>query len=551
MNIDNKNELPPMDGLLPKLAALDTDYRKNIIDVLGNPYMGPILSPQTIDLDVQFERVDNTSYYKFSRCEKNGTGLGMTRETTINEFFGVPKQRADSSPKTFLSVHNLGEKLANVTLSSGVPSKLDGFTIVTKTKDSDKYLYGIFNPMENEWISKLNALTYEQAKKINLPVDEIGDKGTYLSYHINTEKLGNGVGVKWYDNLIGYVENVFAGYLDGGLDEPIYNLNFKLISNGLVVDDTKLKPKIMVYEDGKSEPTQSSVVQLGNKAYNYTIGKRAITKSDIGKAFDDRYPNRRALVGKDLIHPIGRHECIILKDKDTGYKYDIAQVLVQKRKWLEYVVIEILVSKEDLITDATKNKAHLKDSNGKPIAVSVLHRELNSKVAAPTYEINDEVNERKLREQLVEVLTGRKSFHPTLYKELAKELDIPINGDLSNSYQYCEKNLQVEYPLEGVSKSIDIMNQDNNHIMELKVGEPDPDKDLNQIGMYGFMKENTQKITTIAVSNKSSETPMSSTSNFDDVLLGKFSVDLNNHKQSKHIKWKLIDLRYFGLHKII
>ena len=91
MNIDNKNELPPMDGLLPKLAALDTDYRKNIIDVLGNPYMGPILSPQTIDLDVQFERVDNTPYYKFSRCEKNGTGLGMTRETTINEFFGVPK----------------------------------------------------------------------------------------------------------------------------------------------------------------------------------------------------------------------------------------------------------------------------------------------------------------------------------------------------------------------------------------------------------------------------------------------------------------------------
>ena len=56
MKMDNKKKLPPMEGLLPKLQSLPTDYRRHIVDVLGNHYMGRELTPSTIKLTVEFTR---------------------------------------------------------------------------------------------------------------------------------------------------------------------------------------------------------------------------------------------------------------------------------------------------------------------------------------------------------------------------------------------------------------------------------------------------------------------------------------------------------------
>ena len=551
----NINDVP-MEGLLPALADLPSDYRKHIVDILGNHFFGWGLSPRTIDLTVEFERIKNTPYYRFHRYEENGTGIGMSRETTCKQFFGVPakinlNKRNSNGPKSFLSVHNLGEKLAETVLSKNIPANLKGFEVLTKTEDDDDYLYCIRNTTTSEWVVEPKRVSYDEANnELRAIMDRIGDKGTYSSYVINTETLvKNQNDTTWYTKLIGYVENIFMGYLDAtDTKHPIYNLNFSITDNDFITETTTLKPKKFVFEKTGSVPQNVGTVNIGGKGYTYSIGKRPIKGSDELKNFDLQNPDRRALVGKDLIENLARHAVIILKDKHTGYLYYVQKVPVGAKDWLERVVMIIDVEKNDLLTDALKSKAHIKDAKGNPVSVINLHRMLIQNVATPTY-YQDGVTESSLRDQLLSVLKGETAYHPTLYKELVNELNIPVNGNLQDSYDYCKKYLQLEYPVEGIEKALDMINMDTNHVKELKIGEPDAD-DLNQILAYGFVQPNTTAITTLGIS-KGLDIPSSPTSGFNAVKLGKFSTDLNNHPQTKHIKWKLLDLRYFGLHKII
>ena len=211
----NINDVP-MEGLLPALADLPSDYRKHIVDILGNHFFGWGLSPRTIDLTVEFERIKNTPYYRFHRYEENGTGIGMSRETTCKQFFGVPakinlNKRYSDGPKSFLSVHNLGEKLAETVLSKNIPANLKGFEVLTKTEDDDDYLYCIRNTTTSEWVVEPKRVSYDEANnELRAIMDRIGDKGTYSSYVINTETLvKNQNDTTWYTKLIGYVENIF------------------------------------------------------------------------------------------------------------------------------------------------------------------------------------------------------------------------------------------------------------------------------------------------------------------------------------------------------
>jgi len=209
------------------------------------------------------------------------------------------------------------------------------------------------------------------------------------------------------------------------------------------------------------------------------------------------------------------------------------------------------VEKDDLKTDALKSRAHIKNANGSPISVINLHRMLINDVAKPNYYM-DGLTEVAIRDQVIEVLKGgkRDRFHPNMYRELASLLNVPLSadGNLETSYEYCKKYFQVEYSIEGIDKALDMINTDTNDIKEIKIGEPNTD-DLNQILAYGFIKK-PPMLTTLAISPKA-ELPITPTSGFNAVKLGKFSTDLNNHPQTKHIKWQLLDLRYFGLHKII
>jgi hypothetical protein len=554
MKTDNKKKLPPMEGLLPKLQSLPTDYRRHIVDVLGNHYMGRELTPSTIKLTVEFTRYQDTQYYRFSRFEENSTGLGMSEDTLVNEFFGVPKQRASNSasPPSFLSVHNLGEKLAETVLSKGVPSDLKGFEVMTKTEDSDYYLYAKFDTKEHEWIQNPTPITYDDAVEQQLDdmiaiMDRIGNKGTYSSYYINTESLTKKpTDISWYTKLIGYVETVFGGYLEETPTSfPIYDLTFMISDNHFLYESTKLKPKQFVFESS----TKGSV-SIGNKSFNYTVGKKPIADSKQLSDFDRDNPNRRALVAKDLIEGLARHAVVILRDKHTGYFYYLQKVPVGSNTWLERVVIIIDVEKDDLETDALKSRAHIKKADGTPISIIALHRDLIDNVAKNHYYM-DGITETKIRNQLLKVLCGEVEIHPSLYRELIQDLDIPLSddGDLKESYEYCKKYFQVEYPIEGIEKALDMINMDTKHVLELKIGEPNAD-DLNQILAYGFIHPNISRMTTFGISLDAKQ-PKKSNSNFDAVKIGKFSTDLNNHSQTKHIEWKLLDLRYYGLHVII
>ena len=556
-----KTPPPSHDGLLPEMERLNCDYRICYADILGNHYLGPVYSPHTIDLTIEFTQIDNTGYYKFSRYEENGTGYGMNKETVSGPFYGKLTNDqlnalSNVGPNAYLSVHGLGETMSHIQLTKDVPDDMLGFEILTKLQEDEDYLHSIYNPRDpNNWIVEPTRISYDEASdELRAIMDRIGDKGTYSSYVVNTQLLDE----NWYELLIEYVSNIFAGYLDNSTCNPIYNLVFKLTRGGILLDETKLQSKIIAYipEANKSDYTQPTThgnFTIGHKSFSYTIGKRPMKGSGEEKNFDTMYPGRRALKADGLIVPLARHMCLILSDKNTGYIYSVKKIPVSGGSGLERVVVKINVDKTDLETDTAKGTANLRGANGKSIAMNVLHREVLTHIARPTFEYSETVREEDLQKQLVAVLTGEKVIPAMTYRELARDLDIPLSSDgtLEESFEYCKKNIQQEFAVGGVRKYIDVINMDTVHIMELKNGEPDADKDLNQILAYGFVTPDVEKVTTLAVSSPSMSVPTSPTSNFKDTKVGKFSTDLNNHPQTKHIEWKLLDLRYYGLHVII
>ena len=50
--------------------------------------------------------------------------------------------------------------------------------------------------------------------------------------------------------------------------------------------------------------------------------------------------------------------------------------------------------------------------------------------------------------------------------------------------------------------------------------------------------------------SKSKKISWTTQGNFKPELVSKFTTDLQNHESTKHIKWNLVDLEYFGLHKL-
>ena len=551
-SIENKNEVP-LQGLLPALANLGTDYRRHFVDILGNHFISNELTASTIDLSVEFEKINSSFKYKFSRCEENSTGLGMSRETLTQLFFGVP-QKSDQGLKGHLGVHNLGEKLANIVLSKDVPQEEKGFTVVTKLKEDDEYLYGVFEPFNWKWIIKPHRLSHKKAMKEGLPVDRIGTNGTYSSYVINVESISDDN--SWYDDLKEYTENIFMGYLDDKNGDPIYNLNFKLIQGGLTVDDIKLKSKIIAYQqpNGSSDYTQAPKkhsLALGKHSYDYTIGKRLMVGSDEMQEFDANpaTAGRRALKANGLIEHLQRHAVVIIKDKHTGYIFNITKVPVSKASMLERLVFSIEVDKSDIITDALKSQALIKKMNGKALAITVLHREILG-AARQIYQSENTISETDIRDQLASILKGDKYYDSLRYRALCNELSIPLadDGSLEESYEYCKENIQIEYPVHH--KHLDIYFKNTGHILEVKIDELDGDKDLNQILAYGLITPNVKKVTTLAVSKPSMNPPKSITSDIPTLKVSKFSTDLNKCDETNHIQWNVVDLRYFELHTI-
>lgn len=528
--------LPQFKGMLEGLENFDIPILKTLADIAGNHWLG-VMTPETVNVTWEFHRLKNSNNFEFKRFEENSTGAGMSQAKLEKDFFGIPEKAAQAI-KHGVSVHGMGEKVAYAKLTKECKDtrSTDGVTVLTKEKEADKYLYAQFNMFDYDnkkhgYITETKELTKDEATDLGLPVDRIGECGTYSRYIISpTDK-------NFYTNIQHYISNIFMRYLSTNK----MTMNFKLFQSGIPVDDTNLVPKIIPYDTGPSynEPAFKGQLDYEGKRFNYDIGRRPMNKSSEFGEFQNLYPGQQALVGEHLTDSIAKNMALLIVDRDTGYIYGINKIPVSEKN-LHRLVMRVYVTLDDIETDTVKARCFFKKATGKAVDVAETHKVVCA--AAREHYNRVEAKEDELREQLMKVLHGELKIHPRIYNELCETLDIPA-GD----YDWARENVTPNKP--ELHKKADIFIEDRRHIIEMKKTTPKGDEDFNQILAYSTLFD-AKRVTTLAVSNETGEFPTSINDMFTKDTVAKFTNDLNNHETTKHISWNLVDLRYFELHKL-
>ena len=524
---------PNFKGMLDSLENFDIHPYKTFADIMGNHWLG-IKTPETVKILWRFTKINGTQNYIFERFELDSTGAGMSQEILEKDFYGIP-EKAQQALKRGVSFHGVGEKLGYAKLTKNCKEfRKEGFTVVTKTKEDDKYLYTQFNMFdadnEDDGYITHKHVTKEEALDLGLPVDMIGNNGTYSRYTISPSDKD------FYENIKQYISNIFMGYLATNK----VTITFELNQGGITVDKTNLNHKIIPYDVGPSftEPSYRGTLEYEGKHFPYDIGRRPMNASSEFIEFQKLYPDRQALVGEHLTEAIAKNVALLIIDKETGYVYGINKIPVSDKN-LHRLTIRVYVEMKDIKTDTVKARCQFVKSNGKTIDVAETHKVVLA--AAREHYEKVTVTEDELREQLVRVLHGDVQMHPVIYKELCDALDIP------DDYEWARENITTNKAV--LHKKLDIFINEKEHIIEMKKTTPSGDEDFNQILAYSQLMK-PKRVTMLAVSNESGIHPKTFNSGFTKDSISKFANDLNEHETTKHISWNLIDLRYFDLHKL-
>ena len=263
----------------------------------------------------------------------------MTQDILEKDFFGIP-EKALASVKHGVSVHGMGEKLAYAKLTKGCKEyrSTDGITIVTKTKEADKYLFAQFNMFDYDnksygYIKETKELTKTEALDLKLPVERIGECGTYSRYIISPPDKD------FYNKVQHYISNIFMSYLSTNK----MTMNIKLFQGGMNVDDTNLEPKIIPYDTGPKYcvPAFKGQVDYEGKKFSYDIGRRPMNKSSEFEEFQNLYPGQQALVGEHLTESIAKNMALLIIDRDTGYIYGINKISVTEKNLHRFKIVRL------------------------------------------------------------------------------------------------------------------------------------------------------------------------------------------------------------------
>jgi len=554
-------------GLLKKTKNSNVDYRTHISDILGNHYYpGETIHP--VELEYGFEHQGDNEF-KHTRLEKNSTGRGMSYNTLVNDYFGVPEEGEENKEdgKSSLGVHTMGETMAHIRLAGSDEHYEKGFEVLTKRKQDDLYTYAVYDFGNNKWLVEPCGYTYQEVKDEfpELPVDEIGDRGTYASYYIDmTPWIETTIKAKqysWFDKLIQYVENRFMNYLN----DDKYKLNFilseKHVGNTIlegsvdIIKSIRLKGKILPYE---KKPYKSTVhIGLKDKKkrpFDITIGRRAMEGTDEYERFEAKHSGRRALMANSFIKPtekLGNHPVVLFVDVRDGYVHGIRKMNGEDR-----LIITVKVDggkdsiEKDIRTILDKSEASLLDADNNVVSNTATTNTLLEE-AGKFFKSKKDVDEKVLKNQFQDILTGKKHYHPSLLKELYADLESP-SGSVKELKEFYSKNITNEHTSPTGGK-LDLYVKEDEHIQEIKLHTPTRD-DFNQLASYALYTKDVKRITLLAVSDPNKEgneeEPTTSTEGFGNEMTSKFTTEATQASKVK-IKFNLIDLRYYGLDDII
>lgn len=524
------------EGLRERLDAVNVSYRESHKDVACNHDQEQ--NTPCIEVGWMWRQTqENDMVYTFERCERDGTGLGMTPDEVNTKFFHTLK-REDLDDSKGEGVNSMGEKMFLAqTTKSNIDLRNFGVEIITKTIEMDEYYHLIYNPYKGkDGVILQEFLTKEQANAIEGTANMIGDRGTWTKMYIDTTSWNN----NWFDEI----QTDLSNYFTEKIKSRRMNFRLDLINKlGVSVEAVEVKPTYIPslqpqYADVWEKPAK---LNFFGKEYDVLHLLRPEVSSDEMEAFDKKYPNQKSLWGLEMGN-FRDNVVLIIEDEDTGFWYH-TRVMVVSGARTPRGVIKILVKKGDIRTDISKNHASLRKPDGSFTTKDMEHKEifkLWDKLHPPK-----KIHEDDIRTQIVDIMWGNKWpewFDVSNYKDLCEIFDAPV-GD----FEWAQKNIS---PTKQVlNKKFDIWVEETKHIVELKIDLPNPDLDFNQIIAYSTLEPETKKVTLLAQS-KSKKISWTTQGNFKPELVSKFTTDLQNHESTKHIKWNLVDLEYFGLHKL-
>ena len=530
-------------GFLQKIQNDENpDYRAILCDILGNNSYGKL-----VKLAVIFTEII-PGIFKFERIELNSTGIGMAPETQVDDYYGIPNEGDENKfdPKSETGYYTLGETVGFSRLTTTELSKDSGFKSCTKRSQDDLYSYANRDLLGDKWITEPEQMDYGEAFSMDIPVDKMGDSGTYSCYDIDLSRWENGA--KWFPKFKEYTENIFMNWL-----EDKYELTFTLKTLDGNVKKEVLKGKKFCVEGDEWIDT---TLNIEGKAFDVKIGRRSKDKSDEQIEFDTKYPNRRALKSNGLISSIARHPVIILMDKKNGYIYSI----IPHTGSLDRLITIIYVDKEDIIPETNKSGALIKNpKTEKGLNQHLLTQKVN-KITKQFYNPITEASEDELLSQLDDVLKGKKDFHVTfldqLYEDLNDDIYEELNEDHDKLKSFYIDNLEYESNQDG--NEVDMVVSIADWLIEGKPKPPETD-DFDQIVKYIALREDIKRMTIVGVSDPNDKNGQKFTKKnhlgFPKAMISRFTTELkaklSHHEQLKNLKINLIDLRYYGLHKLI
>ena len=527
-------------GLREAMASIDVPLLISMKDVFFNHHQDHLDKDQVLKTHWIFTLdPDNKTVCRLERLEFDGSGKGMTNETVAREFTRTLKERMKSEGG---GIHSVGEKLFYelcIKYNRGLAKR--GIEVITKTDDMDEYYWQNYNPTDDIVINQ-DYLTYDDALGKGLPVDKVGEQGTYTSMYFSTEGLED----NWFEQFCA----ILNLYFSVPFSKPWKaTLEFDK-SDAFKSTVVELEGAVIPAEGGGANPGlfRESIMDFYGKDYKIETLVRPAMGTDESRKFDQKYGDRRAFKTSYGVNAtgvrngnIGDNLVIMICDKKHGWAYDISVInsgAKQRRG-----VMKIFVDRnKDLQTDVAKAVARLSSKD-----------EFKSKGAqnkkiletwADLYPVVD-ATEQQLRNQIVNILHGIRwpeTFTYPMYKELCEVFECPV-GD----YQWAKKHIITHHPV--LQKNLDIYNSNTNHIFELKKNEPDGDNDLNQIICYQSIVK-ADKVTMVAVSRSKKAMVTTIDGEFNPDKRSLYTSQLENEPNLSHVEWNLVDLRYFGLHDV-
>jgi len=542
MTKNNKYELGTPIGVDPGLRerfdGINVSYRQSFKDVMCNHDQ----EQQTDTIDVHWvftQSKESDTIYTLERIEKNNTGLGMTPEIVNTKFFHTLRQ-ADLEDSKGNGVWSIGEKLMLAIMTKmNLELRERGVEILTKTEDMDNYYHLIYNPYVGEnGVIEQEFLTYDEAiNKLGDVAESIGKvRGTWTRMFIETKS--------WNTNWFGELNTDISNYFGEKIKRNRMSIKLELRDKHQVcLEAIQVKPvKIPCLTPDYADNWDTTPAQLDmyGKLYEVKHLLRPHISSDEMKKFDEMYPGQKAFEGLEDVTPKD-NLVLIIEDKYDGFRYHIRSIVVNSKR-VPRGVLKVLVTKDDLKTDISKNFASLAKSNGEFTTKDMEHKKI--------WELWDvlypggKTREVDVTNQLIDIMRGTKwpkGLTVSTYKELCQ-----IFGAKPFDWDWAKKNITGTKNV--LNKQLDIYVEETNHIIEVKIKKPDTDLDFNQIVAYSTLLPECKKVTLLSRSESKGAVDLQDGFKTDDV--SKFTTDLQNHSTTKHIEWDLVDLDYFGLGEV-